>query len=251
LGDLISCLQSRVNRTVDPRFLAPQSRPPNPATRAPARRNSSALSSSPLSRLESVLIIRPIPQSRPPTLPGVFAHLHAYAAGSTLQRAVQVSGSADIRLHLAMPFLSASYSSGQRFAYSFLWHRVQRASRHLSPNFRTAMQISRGKLDCFHHTPARSTTPPLDGYALRGHWSALVQTSRPHIWFLFVRLWLCSTLPSDLASRRRPCASLDLHHHQVGQRICTSRLSNMLGTPKKVGGPLGRRSQCAYLTLFS
>ena len=44
----------------------------------------------------------------------------------------------------------------------------------------------------------------------------LVQAGRPRIWFLFVRSWFCSTLPSDLASRRRPCASLTLHHHQVG-----------------------------------
>src|ERR1700674_4059655 len=42
----------------------------------------------------------------------------------------------------------------------------------LSPNSRTAVQISRGKLDRLHHTPARSTTPPLDGYGLRGHTSA-------------------------------------------------------------------------------
>jgi hypothetical protein len=44
----------------------------------------------------------------------------------------------------------------------------------------------------------------------------LVQAGRPRIWFLYVRSWLGSTLPSDLASRRRPCASLILHHHQVG-----------------------------------
>src|ERR1019366_5145516 len=35
---------------------------------------------------------------------------------------------------------------------------------------------------------------------------SLVQAGRPHIWFLFVRSWLCSALPSDPASRRRPCA---------------------------------------------
>jgi len=34
---------------------------------------------------------------------------------------------------------------------------------------------------------------------------SLVRPGRPHIWFLFVRSWLCYTLPSDPASRRRPC----------------------------------------------
>lgn len=40
--------------------------------------------------------------------------------------------------------------------------------------------------------------------------SSLVRPGRPHIWFLFVRSWLCYTLPSDPASRRRPCVSLIL-----------------------------------------
>src|SRR5215469_12496196 len=39
---------------------------------------------------------------------------------------------------------------------------------------------------------------------------SLVRPGRPHIWFLFVRSWLCYTLPSDPASRRRPCVSLVL-----------------------------------------
>ena len=101
----------------------------------------------------------------------------------------------------------------------------------LSPNLRTAMQISRGKFDRLPHTPARSTVPPLDGYGLRGHTPAR-PGARPHIWFLFVRSWVCSALPSDPASRQRPCASLALHHHQVGQKTCTSKLSNLLGTRK-------------------
>ncbi|WP_216674243.1 hypothetical protein, partial [Paraburkholderia madseniana] len=42
-----------------------------------------------------------------------------------------------------------------------------------------------------------------------------------------------STLPSDPASRRRPCVSLALHHHQVGQGTCTPKLLRMLGAPKK------------------
>src|SRR6516164_1145568 len=48
--------------------------------------------------------------------------------------------------------------------------------------------------------------------------------------FLFIGSWLCSTLPSDAASRRRPCASLALHLHQIVQGTCTPKLSNMLGT---------------------
>src|SRR5215213_8579374 len=58
----------------------------------------------------------------------------------------------------------------------------------------------------------------------------LVRPGLPHIRFLFVRSRLCSTLPSDDASRRRPCASLALHLHQVVQGTCTPKLSNMLGT---------------------
>ena len=58
----------------------------------------------------------------------------------------------------------------------------------------------------------------------------LVRPGLPHIRFLFVRSRLCSTLPSDPASRRRPCASLTLHLHQVVQGTCTPKLSNMLGT---------------------
>ena len=46
--------------------------------------------------------------------------------------------------------------------------------------------------------------------------SPLVRTALPHIRFLSIGSRLCSTLPSDPASRRRPCASLTLHLHQVG-----------------------------------
>ena len=70
----------------------------------------------------------------------------------------------------------------------------------LSPNFRTTMQTSRGKFDRLPHTPARSTVPPLDGYGLRGHRPAR-PGARPLIWFLFVRSWVCSALPSDPTSR--------------------------------------------------
>src|SRR5712691_3318865 len=48
--------------------------------------------------------------------------------------------------------------------------------------------------------------------------------------FLFISSRLCSTLLSDPASRRCPCASLSLHLHQVVKRTFTFELSNMLGT---------------------
>src|SRR5262245_66662055 len=58
---------------------------------------------------------------------------------------------------------------------------------------------------------------------------SLVRPRMPHIRFLSVRSRLCSTLPSDAFAR--PCASLVLHLHQVGQGTFTPKLSNMLGTP--------------------
>ena len=66
-------------------------------------------------------------------------------------------------------------------------------------------------------TPDRTQTPKQDG----------------RVRFLSIRPRLCSTLPSDPASRRRPCASLILRHHQAGGRTFTSKLSIMLGTLKK------------------
>jgi len=60
----------------------------------------------------------------------------------------------------------------------------------------------------------------------------LVRPGRPHIRCLSIGSRICSTLPSDPASRRRPCASLALRRHQAGQRTLTSKLSIMLGTPK-------------------
>ena len=69
---------------------------------------------------------------------------------------------------------------------------------------------------------------------------SLVRPGRPSIRFLSIGPRLCSALPSDPASRRRPCASLILRHHQAGWRTFTSKLSIMLGTQKK---PRTRRGQ--------
>src|SRR3954453_21923355 len=73
----------------------------------------------------------------------------------------------------------------------------------------------------------------------------LVRPGLPHIRFLFVRSRLCSTLPSDPASRRRPCASLTLHLHQVVWGTCTPKLSNMLGTQQNRSAVAGRSNRRA------
>jgi hypothetical protein len=61
----------------------------------------------------------------------------------------------------------------------------------------------------------------------------LVRHRMPLIRFLFIGSYVCSTLLSDSASRRRPCASLSLHLHQVVKRTFTFKLSIMLGTHAK------------------
>jgi hypothetical protein len=60
--------------------------------------------------------------------------------------------------------------------------------------------------------------------------SQLVRHRMPQIRFLYIGSYVCSSLPSDPASRRRPCASLLLHLHQVVEGTFTPKLSNMLGT---------------------
>ena len=71
---------------------------------------------------------------------------------------------------------------------------------------------------------------------------SLVRRRRPHIRFLFIGSRLCSTLPSDPASRRRPCASLSLLLHQDVKRTCTSKLLN--NARRTMGRPGGIRRAC-------
>ena len=62
-------------------------------------------------------------------------------------------------------------------------------------------QISWGKFSHLPCTVAGSTLRILDGYGLRGKWPAR-PTLAPCIRFLSIDSHVCSTLPSDLASRR-------------------------------------------------
>ena len=67
----------------------------------------------------------------------------------------------------------------------------------------------------------------------------LARHGMPQIRFLYIGSYVCSTLPPEPASRRRPCASLLLHLDQVVEGTFTPELSNMLGTPKKRPPPRG------------
>jgi hypothetical protein len=61
----------------------------------------------------------------------------------------------------------------------------------------------------------------------------LARHRMPRIRFLYIGSHVCSALPSDPVSRRRPCASLSLHLHQVVKGTFAPELSNMLGTQLK------------------
>src|SRR6516164_6359698 len=64
-------------------------------------------------------------------------------------------------------------------------------------------QISWSKFSRLPRAVAGSTLRVLDGYGLRGKWSAR-PTLAPCTRFLSINSHVCSTLPSDLASRRQP-----------------------------------------------
>jgi hypothetical protein len=108
----------------------------------------------------------------------------------------------------------------------------------LSPESETCSR-SPEMFDRFPRATTEFTLCVLDRYGLRDHWPAR-PTLTPPIRFLYIGSRFCSTLPSDPTSRRRPCASLSLHLYQVVKRTFTSKLSNVLGVPKK--GPDAKMS---------
>ena len=109
---------------------------------------------------------------------------------------------------------------------------------HPQSPIRDVPQISRDKFDRFLRATTEFTLCVLDKYGLRDPWSAR-PTLTPLIRFLYIGSRICSTLPSNPASRRRPCASLSFLLYQDGKRTYTSKLSTLLGVPKK-GGPIRR-----------
>ena len=70
----------------------------------------------------------------------------------------------------------------------------------------------------------------------------LVRTTLPRIRFLSIGSRVCSALPSDPALRRRPCASLALHLHQVVRGTSTPKLRIMLGTHAEPEAPASTKA---------
>ena len=116
--------------------------------------------------------------------------------------------------------------------------RIDRSTRSLDSE--TSGRSPEVSSTAFGAHPADLQPVPLmdRGFAIE---CPLARHRMPPIRCLFIGSHLCSTLLSDPASRRRPCASLSLHLHQVVKRTFTSKLSNMLGT-RKGRKPQSRRS---------
>ena len=114
--------------------------------------------------------------------------------------------------------------------------RVDRST--LSPDSGTCSRPPAIRMTAFNAQPPNLQPAPLMDmdFAVIDQ---LVRHRMPHIRFLSIGSRLCSTLPSDPASRRRPCASLSLLLHQDVKRTYTSKMSFMHGVPM-VGGPMTR-----------
>jgi hypothetical protein len=105
----------------------------------------------------------------------------------------------------------------------------------LSPGSGTCNRPTAMRLTAFNAQPPNLQPAPLMDvdFAVTGQ---LVRRRMPHIRFLSIGSRLCSTLPSDPASRRRPCASLSLLLHQDVKGTRTPKLSIMHGVPEKCPG---------------
>lgn len=172
-----------------------------------------------------------------------------------------VVGARTVSAPLRTGFRDFTPSSGFRAAMRFLLHDRSEPPLILVTHYRSGLQTLRPTMPSADSCPPISTPydmlssecrttnwppgvssaaftthlpnlPPrllmVMAFAING---LLRQPGRPHIGFLFVRSWFCFTLPSDPASRRRPCALLVLRHHQAGQGTFTPELLSMPGTP--------------------
>jgi hypothetical protein len=106
----------------------------------------------------------------------------------------------------------------------------------LSPSSGTCNRSPAIRLTAFNAQPPNLQPAPLmdTDFAVT---CPLVRRRMPHIRFLSIGSRLCSTLPSDPASRRRPCASLSLLLHQDVKGTYTPKLSIMHGVHENGVGP--------------
>ena len=139
---------------------------------------------------------------------------------------------------LAAPFVQAFDPDGPTMPSADFCRPVGSDYSSPSPELRTGGRSPEVSSTAFSAQPPDLQPAPLmdlDFVVL----CRLVRRRMPRIRFLSIGSRLCSTLPSDPASRRRPCASLGLHLHQVVQGTFTLKLPNMLGTHRDRGEPRG------------
>src|SRR5208282_3238462 len=116
----------------------------------------------------------------------------------------------------------------------------------LSPDFGTDGRSPEVSSTAFRTQPADLQPVPLMdmGFAVIRR---LARHRMPLIRFLSIGSYVCSTLLSDPASPRHRCASLSLHLHQVVKGTFTPKLSNMLGTLKKILRPPRRPQDLVFI----
>ena len=138
---------------------------------------------------------------------------------------------------LASPFVQAFGPCGPTMPSADFCRPVRSDYSSLSPESRTDGRPPEVSSTAFSAQPPDLQPAPLMelDFVVIGR---LVRRCMPRIRFLSIGSRLCSTLPSDPASRRRPCASLGLHLHQVVQGTFTLKLPNMLGNRDR-GKPRG------------
>src|ERR1035437_741719 len=95
----------------------------------------------------------------------------------------------------------------------------------LSPGSGTCNRPPAIRLTAFNAQPPDLQPAPLMDMDFAAR-CQLVRRHMPYIRFLSIGSHLCSTLPSDPASRRRPCASLSLFLHQDVKGTCPPQAVN-------------------------
>jgi hypothetical protein len=108
-------------------------------------------------------------------------------------------------------------------------------------------EVSLGPFDA--SAPNLQNTPRVSR-GLRGSVPTRPERVTPPLGFLFVAPRLRSTLPSDIASRRCPCALLLLRPHVPGERTCTSEHQDMPGTHGSRWSGAGHRVRCSDVILI-